>query len=209
MTPGKLLTFEGGEGSGKSTQIKQLRYALEACGEKVLLTREPGGSPGAEDIRRLLVEGDPGRWDAVTEALLVSAARRDHVERVIRPALAQGQWVLCDRFFDSTTAYQGAGHGVPVAMLEELRRAAVGALAPDLTFVLDIDVETGLGRAQGRGGAETRFERFDRAFHQRVRDGFLAIAKAEPERVRVIDASGTPEAVAAAILAVVDSCFSI
>lgn len=209
MTSGRLITFEGGEGSGKSTQIKRLAAVLDRRGERFLVTREPGGSPGAEDIRRLLVEGEPGRWDSVTEALLVSAARRDHVERVIRPALAAGQWVLCDRFYDSTTAYQGAGHGVAASTLEELRRIALGALKPDLTVLLDLDIETGLVRAQIRGGKETRFERFDRAFHQRVRDGFLAIARAEPERVRLINAADTPDAVAAAILALVDSCFTV
>ena len=209
MTAGRLITFEGGEGCGKSTQIKWLASALELRGERFLVTREPGGSPGAEDIRRLLVEGEPGRWDAHTEALLVSAARRDHVERVIRPALAAGEWVLCDRFYDSTTAYQGAGHGVAAGILEELRRIALDELKPDLTFLLDLDIDIGLGRARGRGGKETRFERFDRAFHQRVRDGFLAIARAEPERVHLIDASDIPEAVAAAILALVDSCFTV
>ena len=209
MTAGRLITFEGGEGCGKSTQIKRLASALDLRGERFLVTREPGGSPGAEDIRRLLVEGEPGRWDAITEALLVSAARRDHVERVIRPALAEGRWVLCDRFHDSTTAYQGAGHGVDADTLEELRRIALGDLRPDLTLLLDLDIDIGLGRAQGRGGKETRFERFDRAFHQRVRDGFLTIARTEPGRVRLIDASDTPEAVAAAILALVDSCFTV
>lgn len=209
MTAGRLITFEGGEGSGKSTQIRRLAAVLEQRGQRILVTREPGGSPGAEDIRRLLVEGEPGRWDAVTEALLVSAARRDHVERVIRPALAAGQWVLCDRFYDSTTAYQGAGHGLAASILEELRRIALGDLKPDLTILLDLDIDAGLDRAQGRGGKETRFERFDRAFHQRVRDGFLAIAGAEPERVRLINAADTPDAVAAAILALVDSCFTV
>lgn len=209
MTAGRLITFEGGEGSGKSTQIKRLASALDLRGERFLVTREPGGSPGAEDIRRLLVEGEPGRWDAITEALLVSGARRDHVERVIRPALAEGQWVLCDRFYDSTSAYQGAGHGVAASTLEELRRIALGDLKPDLTFLLDLDIKTGLDRARGRGGKETRFERFDRDFHQRVRDGFLSIARAEPERVHLINAADTPDAVAAAILAVVDSCFTV
>lgn len=209
MTAGRLITFEGGEGSGKSTQIRRLAAVLEQRGQRILVTREPGGSPGAEDIRRLLVEGEPGRWDAVTEALLVSAARRDHVERVIRPALAAGQWVLCDRFYDSTTAYQGAGHGLAASILEELRRIALGDLKPDLTILLDLDIDAGLDRAQGRGGKETRFERFDRAFHQRVRDGFLAIAGAEPERVRLINAADTPDAVTAAILALVDSCFTV
>lgn len=209
MTAGRLITFEGGEGCGKSTQIKRLAAALELRGEHFLVTREPGGSPGAEDIRRLLVEGEPGRWDAITEALLVFAARRDHVERVIRPALAAGQWVLCDRFYDSTTAYQGAGHRVAASTLEELRRIALGNLKPDLTLLLDLDIDTGLGRARGRGGKETRFERFDRDFHQRVRDGFLSIARAEPDRVRLINAADTQDAVAAAILALVDSCFTV
>lgn len=209
MTSGRLITFEGGEGSGKSTQIKRLAHALEARGKAVLLTREPGGSPGAEDIRRLLVEGEPGRWDPITEALLVSAARRDHVERVIRPALASGQWVLCDRFYDSTFAYQGAGHGVSAEILAHLRHAAIGDLVPDLTLLLDIDVDRGLARAGRRGGTETRFERFDRDFHLRVWQGFHALAEAEPSRIRVIDAGASMDDVAAAVLAVVDSCFTV
>ena len=205
----RLITFEGGEGAGKSTQIKVLAKQLEAAGHAVLTTREPGGSPGAEEIRRLLVDGEPGRWDALPEALLVSAARRDHVERVVRPALEQGSWVLCDRFFDSTFAYQGGGHGVDDGTLKALRDAACGTLRPGLTVLLDVPVQIGLARAGGRGGAETRFERFDREFHERVRARFLDCASAEPERFAVIDASVPADQVSQAVLAAFESAFTV
>lgn len=153
-------------------------------------TREPGGSPGAEAIRRLLLEGDSERWDAAGEALLLNAARRDHVARLIRPALEAGKWVVCDRFTDSTIAYQGYGRGLPLAELAALQLFALGNFQPDLTLILDLPVTEGLARAASRPGAADRFERLDHAFHQRLRDGFLAIAAAEPERCAVIGASG-------------------
>ncbi len=191
MTRGRFITFEGGEGGGKSTQVKLLASALEAAGHSVVLTREPGGSPGAEEIRKLIVEGAPERWDGLTEALLISAARREHVVRTIEPALAAGRWVVCDRFADSTIAYQGYGRGLDRAMLDALRRYAVGALVPDLTLILDLPVAVGLERARARRGAEQRFEAMDEAFHERLRQGFRAIAAAEPTRCRVLDAGGT------------------
>ncbi|CCQ73783.1 dTMP kinase [Magnetospira sp. QH-2] len=200
MSRGRFITFEGGEGGGKTTQIARLKAALEARGIVVLHTREPGGTEGAEEIRHLLVTGDPGRWDPVTEALLNFAGRRDHVERKIHPALTAGTWVLCDRFADSTRAYQGYGHGMDDDDIESLYRVAVGNLVPDLTLILDLPVEQGLHRAvHQRGGSEDRYERMDKDFHQRLRDGFLDIARRDPKRCTIIDASLEMDAVTKAI----------
>jgi dTMP kinase len=167
-----------------------LADALERQGIAVVRTREPGGSPGAEEIRRLLVSGAPDRWDGEAEALLMNAARRAHLVQTIWPALAQGKWVLSDRFADSTLAYQGYGRGVALAALRQLQAIVAGDFVPDLTLILDLPVELGLARAAKRPGAETRFERLDRAFHERLRQGFLEIAAAEPGRCLVIDAAG-------------------
>jgi dTMP kinase len=194
---GLFITFEGGEGSGKSTQIKRLAASLEADGRTVLQTREPGGSPGAEAIRALLVTGDPERWDGMTEALLHYAARRDHVERTIKPALNAGKIVLCDRFSDSTMAYQGYGHGLGRDAITRIHSVTLGSFKPDLTLILDLPVEEGLKRAAGRGGDERRYEDMDVAFHERLRAGFMEIAEAESGRCRVIDASGSEVEVAA------------
>jgi len=190
--PLKFVTFEGGEGGGKSTQLRLLAEALRQAGETVVTTREPGGAPGAEEIRRLLVEGEPGRWPADAEALLHFAARAEHLAKVIRPALEQGQWVLCDRFADSTLAYQGYGQAQDLGWLQQLRAQIVGKTEPGLTLILDLPVETGLGRA----AAEQRYERMGRAFHERLRSGFMEIARAEPDRCKVIDATRPIEAVA-------------
>ncbi len=206
---GRFITFEGGEGAGKSTQIRLLAEHLRRTGLEVVLTREPGGSPGAEEIRRLLVEGATNRWDGLTEALLNFAARRDHLEKTIRPALAAGQWVLCDRFADSTTAYQGHGHGLDLSVIRRLYEVAVGDFRPDLTLVLDLPVEAGLARAHGRGGAEDRYERMGLDFHQRLRGGFLAIAAAEPDRCAVIPALADAETVHQAILQAVAARLSV
>lgn len=195
---GRFITLEGGEGAGKSTQIKHLATALEAAGRPVVTTREPGGSPGAEEIRGLVVSGAPDRWDPVSEALLIFAARRDHVERLIKPALARGDWVLCDRFTDSTAAYQGEAHGLGRDWVRRLAQAVLGDFAPDLTLILDLSVEDGLKRAGARGG-DDRFERMADGFHQRLRTGFLAIAAEEPERCAVIDAAQSEAAVASAL----------
>jgi dTMP kinase len=197
---GRFITIEGGEGAGKSTQAGLLVAALAKAGIAALRTREPGGAPGAEEIRALLVEGEPGRWDAVTEALLMVAARRSHLTHTIRPALERGEWVVCDRFVDSTTAYQGYGGGVPLAALAELHRLIAGDLMPDLTFILDVPVAEGLARAAGRSGSETRFERMNPAFHQRLRQGFLEIARAAPGRCVVIDAQADADTVQQAML---------
>ena len=186
---GCFVTFEGGEGGGKSTNLRMLARALRAAGHSVLTTREPGGSDGAEEIRRLLVEGPTDRWDAVSEAPLHYAARRDHVLRLIRPALERGDWVIADRFIDSTMAYQGYGHGLGREKIEALQSLAIGLLKPDLTLILDLPVEAGLARAGSRGDNETRYERMANGFHQRLRDGFLDIAMREPDRCVVIDAT--------------------
>lgn len=155
----------------------------------MIATREPGGAPGAEEIRKLLVEGDPQRWDALSEALLVVAARRNHLTATVWPALERGQWVLCDRFADSTLAYQGSAGGVPQDELRRLHRLIAGDFAPDLTFILDLPVTEGLARAGKRAGGETRFERKGAEFHEKLRQGFLEIARAEPQRCLIIDAT--------------------
>ncbi|WP_339708973.1 dTMP kinase [uncultured Sphingosinicella sp.] len=173
---GRFISFEGGEGSGKSTQLRRLAARLSAQDVIVITTREPGGTPGAEDIRQLLVEGEPGRWDGRVEALLVNAARADHVARLIRPALAEGKWVLCDRYVHSTLAYQGAARGLDDAELRQLHAFATGDLWPDLTIVLDVDPTLGLARAAGRAGGEARFEGEPPAFHKAVRDRFLSFS---------------------------------
>src|SRR3954470_22382811 len=196
---GRFISFEGGEGAGKSTQARLLRTALEARGHSVLLTREPGGSPGAEEIRKLLVEGEPDRWTPLAETLLFLAARADHVARVIEPALAAGTWVISDRFSDSTFVYQGLARGLGIDAVRKLQAAALGNFAPDLTIVLDMEPRAGLDRAVARGAAENRFERFDAQFHMRLREGFLAIAAQEPQRCAVIDGAANPEIVAANI----------
>ena len=196
---GRFITLEGGEGAGKSTQIARLKGWLEGRGRTVVATREPGGSPGAEMIRKLLVEGPVERWDGTTEALLHFAARREHLRSIVWPALARGDWVVSDRFADSTLAYQGYGHGVDRRIFDELYKVAVGDFRPDLTLVLDLPIETGLLRAAARRGAETRYESLPRDFHARVRAGFLEIAKGDPKRCVVIDATGDIDTIAAAI----------
>jgi len=205
MANARFITFEGGEGTGKSTQVALLVEALRSRGISVLATREPGGAPGAELIRRLLVEGEAGRWDATTEALLHSAARRDHLLRTIKPALRQGSWVVSDRFADSTVAYQGYGLGAAMADLEKLYAVTAGDFAPDLTLILDLPVEEGLRRAAARGGHEDRYERMDRDFHERLRSGFLKIARRHPKRCVVVPADGSVAEVRKWVIAAVDS----
>ena len=201
--PGRFITLEGGEGAGKSTQILRLKEWLQSRDREVVATRKPGGSPGAEAIRKLLVEGAAERWDGTTEALLHFAARRDHLRATVWPALKRGAWVVSDRFADSTRAYQGYGHGLDLAMLDRLYEAAVGSFRPDLTLVLDLPVEAGLKRAAERRGTETRYESLPRDFHERVRKGFLEIAKRDPKRCAVIDATVDIDTIAAAINRVV------
>ena len=207
MTEGRLITFEGGEGAGKSTQIERLATALTAAGRKVMVSREPGGTVGAEAIRALLLNGPPERWLPLGETLLLLAARLDHVERRIRPALAAGQWVLCDRFADSTRVYQGIAGGVGVELVDRLQQTAIGDLAPDLTLILDVPVELGFAR---RGAASAnRFEHKGQVFHQLVRDGFLQIAAAEPGRCRVIDGARDVDAVARDVRLAVAARFAL
>lgn len=200
---GRFITLEGGEGAGKSTQLRRLAAALRRPGREVVETREPGGAPEAERIRTLLVEGGTESWDGVTEALLHFAARREHLLAAVWPALERGAWVVSDRFADSTLAYQGYGHGVDRALLDALYAHVVGNFRPDLTIVLDLPVEEGLARAGKRGGAEDRYERMGRDFHERLRAGFLEIARSQPDRCVVVDATANADKVADAILAAV------
>jgi len=197
--PGRFITLEGGEGAGKSTQIARLADWLKTRGRDVVTTREPGGAPGAEMIRRLLVEGPAERWDGTTEALLHFAARRDHLRATVWPALERGTWVVSDRFADSTRAYQGYGHGLDLESLDRLYEVAVDGFHPDLTIILDLPVETGLARAAARRGTETRYESLPRDFHERVRQGFREIAKNEPKRCTIVDASQDIDGIAQAI----------
>jgi dTMP kinase len=212
---GRFITLEGGEGAGKSTQLRHLADALAALGIACVTTREPGGSPGAEEIRALLVNGAPGRWDVMSETLLMYAARADHVARTIGPALLADKWVLCDRFTDSTYAYQGVGRGLARETIRRIDAVVLDDFKPDLTFILDLPVETGLARAASRaaqksgGTGESRFEHFDTVFHERLRQAFIEIARRNPDRCVVIDAAGSEDDVAAAILAAVKRRFGL
>jgi dTMP kinase len=189
--PGRFITFEGGEGTGKSSHARDLAESLRKAGREVLLTREPGGSPGAEDVRALLVTGSAERWSPEAETLLIYAARESHLRETIRPALKRGEVVLCDRFMDSTRVYQGLAGGCDIALIDALERRIVGETRPVLTLILDVDPELGLARAGKRDArGEDRFEKKGLAFHRKLRDGFLKIAALDPERCRVIDSSG-------------------
>lgn len=200
---GIFVTFEGGEGAGKSTQVARLRARLSGLGREVVVTREPGGSPRAEAIRQLLLDGRAAPCGPFAEAVLFAAARADHVDTLLRPALDRGAVVLCDRFLDSSRVYQGSLAGLPSATIAVLERTAIGATRPALTVVIDVPAETGLRRATARrvlaGGVPDRFEREGAEYHRRVRDAFLAIARAEPDRCVVVDGSAGPDEVEAAI----------
>lgn len=200
---GRFITLEGGEGVGKSTLARGLETALSARGLEIVRTREPGGSPGADEIRKLLLGGDKERWSPIAEALLFAAARADHLERVIRPAVARGAWVICDRYKDSTLAYQVAGGGMARATFDTLM-ALIKADEPDLTLVLDLDPAAGLARSRGHEAGEARFESMGAEFHARVRAAFLDIAKGELRRCAVLQTQEGPEKVLAAALAVID-----
>ncbi len=202
MARGRFITLEGGDGAGKTVQTAKLCAALEAEGIDVLATREPGGSDGAEAIRALLVDGSTERWDPLTEAMLHSAARRDHTLRTIQPALASGRWAVSDRYVDSMNVYQGCGQGVSAAALEQLTALALESFAPDLTIVLDIPAEDGLRRAATRV-RKSRYERMGRDVHARIREGFLAVARNEPKRCVVVDAAQDVEEVHRAIWRIV------
>jgi dTMP kinase len=206
---GRFISFEGGEGSGKSTQIKRLSERLEALKLRAVVTREPGGSPGAEIIRHLVLSGMGKLLGPEAESLLFAAARDDHVRTVILPALSQGTWVLCDRFFDSTRAYQGTLGRVPAGLLNAMQRVTIGDLKPDLTIILDVPVEVGLKRAAARRGnnAPDRFEAEDLKFHQDLREAYREIAAAEPKRCVLIDASPDPDTVAANVWSVMRDRF--
>ncbi|MFS0790584.1 dTMP kinase [Brevundimonas phoenicis] len=205
MQRGKFITFEGGEGAGKTTQARLLVERLRAAGLDVIQTREPGGSPGAEEIRNIAVSGEADRWSPRTETLLMYAARSDHLERTIRPALAAGSWIVCDRFANSSRVYQGAGGGVSESLIEALDAAVVDGDQPDLTLVFDLPVDVGLERAFGRGLFETWFESKGVAFHQKLRDGFLDVAERHPDRCVVIDARGEVDEVSERLWAVVEA----
>lgn len=194
-----FITFEGGEGSGKSTQVQLLKKAIEARGLACTITREPGGTESAERIRELLVTGSKDAWHPLSETLLFYAARLEHMHKRILPELAAGKLVLCDRFADSTRVYQGVGKEVSGEFIDTLHHITMKDFTPNLTFILDIDPKAGLARAAGRGDNENRFELMDLSFHQKVRQGFLDIAKKQPQRCVVVDASGSPEMVHAAI----------
>lgn len=200
----RFITLEGVDGSGKSTQAKLLKEALEARGHDVVLTREPGGSPGAEEIRALVLEGDPDRWSAETEILLFTAARRDHLERTIEPALAAGKVVICDRFVDSTRVYQGLTRGDLRGTVDSLHALMIGREA-DLTLLFDMDPKVGLERAKARATAEERFEDMGLEMQITMRASFLELAKGAPERFAVIDAGRAPEAVAGDVLKAVEA----
>lgn len=191
-----FISLEGGEGAGKTTQINRLADHLTALGHRVLTTREPGGTKEAESIRNLLVQRDGGDWDAMAEVLLLFAARVMHIENVIKPALADNKIVICDRFSDSTFAYQGYGRGIDLKKIKEIERVSINAFKPELTFILDIDVRQGLERSnkrlsdqKGYEQTEDRFERMDIIFHEKLRAGFLDIAKNNPQRCHIVDAT--------------------
>ncbi|HVI98614.1 MAG TPA: dTMP kinase [Sphingomonas sp.] len=202
MTRGRFISLEGGEGAGKSTQARRLAVALEARGLHTLVTREPGGSEGAEAIRGLLMQGEVNRWSPHTEALLFAAARADHVEKTINPALGAGIWVIADRFIDSSRAYQGTAGGIDDAAIMALHGFGSRGLMPDRTFVLELTPAEGAARATGRDGAAAdRFAAREAGFHDAVAAAFRGFAQNEADRVRMIDASGDPEAVTGALLA--------
>ncbi len=201
MSRGLFITVEGGEGSGKTTQVRLLEKSITQAGYECVLTREPGGTPGAEAIRELLVKGEEAAWNPVSETLLFYAARSEHVEKLILPALAQGKILLCDRFNDSTLVYQGYAKGLGEAFVENIKNLTIGKLAPHATIILDIDVGQGLARTQARNNNETRFENMAQEFHQKVRDGFLTIAKKEPGRCLVVAAAQSEATVHKAIIA--------
>ena len=207
MITGVFITLEGGEGAGKSTQLKLLEERLVTHEIDIVRTREPGGVPSAETIRDLLANGETDKWRPLTETLLHFAARHEHISRLVQPALDRGQWVLCDRFADSTTAYQGYAQNIDLETIATLYRLAVGNLEPNLTIILDLPVEVGLERAEDRGIGGTRYEKMGIEFHKRLRDGFLRIAANNPHRCSILDATQSIEEISEYIMALVEERF--
>lgn len=205
----QFITFEGGEGSGKSTQINLLHNFLIEKGKDVVSTREPGGTPSAEIIRDLLTKGDADRWSPATEALLMWAARSEHVEKLIKPSLDKGKWVLCDRFYHSTYAYQGVGHNLGIENMRIIKKIIIGEITPNLTFILDIDPVNGIGRTKNRVSNEDRFEKMNLAFHNNLRKAFIQLAKKNPKRFIVIDAELSLEKISEIISSEVQARFQL
>jgi dTMP kinase len=205
----QFITFEGGEGSGKSTQINLLYNFLIEKGEDVLCTREPGGTPSAEIIRNLLTKGDTDRWSPATEALLMWAARSEHVEKLIKPSLDKGKWVLSDRFYHSTYAYQGVGRNLGIENMRIIKKIIIGDITPDLTFILDIDPVNGIDRTKNRDSNEDRFEKMNLDFHNKLRKAFIQISKKDPKRFIVIDAELSLEKISEIISSEVQARFQL
>lgn len=208
---GRFISLEGGEGAGKSTQANKLKKYLESKGKEVVLTREPGGSLGAEELRNLLVSGKEDRWDPISETLILYAARREHWVKTIQPSLCQGSWVISDRFSDSTIVYQGFGKGVDRDLIEDLHLLTLGKIYPDLTFFLDIPAELGLKRSSHRDKKtetlDTRFENMNLAFHERLRNGFKTLSVNNPGRIISIDAKGSSKTVTTNIINILNNVF--
>jgi dTMP kinase len=206
---GKLITFEGGEGSGKSTQCKLLKKAFDNQNLEIIHTREPGGTEGAELIRDLLVKGDVNKWDAITETLLHLAARQDHIRNLIKPSLDSGKHIICDRFTDSTIAYQGFAHGLGLAKIDFLQKQVLGNFQPDITFILDISVKDGITRAAKRNDIENRYEKMGNFFHTKVKEGFLEIARKDPNRCILIKANDSIDNVHQIVINSINEKFSL
>tara|TARA_Y100001970_G_C14256195_1_gene875578 strand:- start:4409 stop:5041 length:633 start_codon:yes stop_codon:yes gene_type:complete len=206
---GTFITFEGGEGAGKTTQISALQKKLDQSSIRVIITREPGGSKGAELIRELLVSGSVDKWDPFNEAILHFAARRDHINNTIEPALKSGIWVLCDRFTDSTFAYQGFGQGISLDDITALKKLSIGDFQPDLTFLLELPAEIGLERARARDDLQSRYEKMDLKTHKKIGEGFHSIANDNNERIKIIDASESITSISSKIWVEVSSRYNI
>jgi len=205
----KMIVIDGVDGSGKGVQTRRLHQALMRAGLQSILTREPGGSPAAEEIRKLLVEGEPEKWDSMTELLLMYASRKTHLNDIIQPALKQGQWVVCDRFADSSRAFQGIAGELGIEIVEKVHQLVVGSFEPDLVLILDIPESVALERALSRGGSEDRFEKKGSGYQARVRQAFLKIAAIDPQRYQVIDANQAIDEVTLAILETINRRYQL
>ncbi len=209
QTNNKMIVIDGVDGSGKGEQTRRLHQAILAQGLNCILTREPGGSPAAEDIRNLLVNGDPDKWDSMTELLLMYAARRAHLRDTILPALEQGSWIISDRFADSSRAFQGIAGELGLDCVEKLHKLTIGDFKPDLVFILDIDEKVALARAEARGTGEDRFEKKGNEYHQKVRSAFRSIAASEPQLYQLINASGSIQQVNEQIISIMNQRFEL